>query len=183
MCDVLDVPRSTYYDSQNKTISKREQENIELTKEIVKIHKASDQRYGAPKIHYQLKKAGYVVGIKRVQRLMKESGIRSIIVKKFRPTPSKEKVVERENLLERDLSTQTNNEKWVGDITYINTVRNGWCYLASVMDLHSRMIIGYSFGRKMTTELVIKALENAYYTQQLNEGLIVVCNTHFPMLL
>src|SRR5690625_7809706 len=107
MCDVLDVPRSTYYDSQNKTISKREQENIERTEEIIKIHKASDQRYGAPKIHYQLKKAGYAVGIKRVQRLMREASIRSIVVKKFRPTPSIEKVVERENLLERDFSTQT----------------------------------------------------------------------------
>src|SRR5690625_1430517 len=145
MCDVLDVPRSTYYDSQDKTISKREQENIELTEEIIKIHKASDQRYGAPKIHDQLKKAGYTVGIKHVQRLMREAGIRSIIVKKFRPTPSKEKVVERDNLLERDFSTQTINEKWVGDISYINTLRDGWWYLASFMELLSMTIVGYCF--------------------------------------
>jgi len=172
MCDVLGVPRSTYYDSRNETISNREKENIELTGEIIKIHKDSQQRYGAPKIHYLLQKAGYSVGINRVQRLMKEAGIRSIIVKKFRPTPSKEKVVERDNLLERDFSTQTINEKWVGDITYINTLRDGWCYLASVMDLHSRKIVGYSFGRKMTTELVTKALENAYHTQKPDEPLI-----------
>lgn len=92
---------------------------------------------------------------------MKAAGIRSITVKKFRPTPSKEKVVERENILKRDFSTTTSNEKWVGDITYIYTLKDGWCYLASVMDLHSKKIIGYSFGRSMTTELVTKALENA----------------------
>src|SRR5699024_10331577 len=108
---------------------------------------------------------GYYVGLNRVQRLMKESGTRSITVKKFRPTRSKEKVAERDNLLARDFSTETINEKWVGDITYINTLRHGWCYLASVMDLHSKKIVGYSFGRKMSTELVIKALKNAYYTQ------------------
>src|SRR5690625_3788551 len=95
---------------------------------------------------------------------MREAGIRSIVVKKFRPTPSKEKVVERENFLERDFSTQTINEKWVGDITYINTLRHGWCYLASVMDLHSKKIVGYSFSRTMSTELIINALDNAYHT-------------------
>jgi len=69
---------------------------------------------------------------------MKEAGIPSIVVKKFRPTPSKEKVIERDNLLERDFLTKTINGKWVGDITYIHTLRDAWCYLASVMDLHSK---------------------------------------------
>src|SRR5690625_4113565 len=103
---------------------------------------------------------------------MKEAGIRSITMKKFCPTPSKEKVVERENILERDFSTKTINEKWVGDITYINTLRHGWCYLASVMDLHTKKIVGYSFASTMTNELMIKALENAYHTQKPSEGLI-----------
>ncbi|GEN29818.1 transposase InsO family protein [Cerasibacillus quisquiliarum] len=110
--------------------------------------------------------------MKRVQRLMKKAGLRSIIVKKFRPTSSKQKVVERENILKRDFSTKTLNEKWVDDITYIYTLKHGWCYLASVMDLHTKKIVGYSFSRKMTTELIIKALENAYHTQKPDEGLI-----------
>src|SRR5690606_25278400 len=110
--------------------------------------------------------------IKRVQRLMKKAGIRSITVKKFRPTSSKETIVERKNLLERDFTTQAINEKWVGDITYIYTLRDGWCYLASVMDLHTKKIVGYSFSRTMTTDLIIKALENAYHTQKPGEGLI-----------
>lgn len=112
---MLDVPRSTYYKSLTNTISNREQENRQLTKRIIEIHNESDQRYGAPKIHLLLEKEGYQVSLKRVQRLMKKANIRPITVKKFRPTPSKEKVVERENLLERDFSTKTINEKWVGD--------------------------------------------------------------------
>src|SRR5690625_2532725 len=151
MCDVVDVPRSTYYQSLNKTIANRERENNELTEEIIKIHEKSKKRYGAPKIHHELKKLGYIVDVKRVQRLMKKAGVRSIIVKKFRPTSSKEVIVERENLLKQDCSTQRINEKWVGDITYIHTLRDGWCYLASVMDLHTRKIVGYSFSRTMTT--------------------------------
>ena len=172
MCEVLDVPRSTYYQSLHKTVSDREQENNELTEQIVKIHKKSKKRYGAPKIHHELEKLGYTVSLKRVQRLMKKAGIRSIIVKKFRPTSNKQVIVERENLLKQDFSTQTINEKWVGDITYIHTLRDGWCYLASVMDLHTRKIVGYSFSCKMTTDLVIKALDNAYYTQKPSKGLI-----------
>ena len=99
---------------------------------------------------------------------MKKAGIRSIVVKKFRPTPSKDKVEERENIIKRNFSTTTINQKWVGDITYIYTLRDGWCYLASVLDLHSRKVIGYSFGRSMMTELV----ENAYVTQKANDGVV-----------
>src|SRR5699024_482791 len=172
MCDVLDVPRSTYYQSLNKTVSNRERENTELTKRIIDIHKERKQRYGAPKIHHILVEEGYHVSMKRVQRLMQKAGIRSITVKKFRPTQSKEKVVERENILNRDFTTETINEKWVGDITYIHTLRDGWCYLASVMDLHTKKIVGYSFSRTMTTELITKALENAYDMQKPDNGLI-----------
>ena len=172
MCEILDVPRSTYYQSLDKTISKREQENNELTEQIIEIHTASNKRYGAPKIHRKLQRKGYKVGIKRVQRLMKKAGIRSIVVKRFRPTPSKEKITERDNLLQRDFSTKSMNEKWVGDITHIYTLRHGWCYLASVMDLHTKKIVGYSFARSMTTDLITKALDNAYYSQKPAKGLI-----------
>jgi len=82
-------------------------------------------------------------------------------------------VKERENLLEQDFSTNSINEKWVSDITYIHTVKDGWCYLASVLDLHSKKVIGYSFSRTMTTDLVIQALANAYDTQTPERGLII----------
>ena len=172
MCETLDMPKSTYYQSLHKTESIRDRERREFTEKIIQIHEDSKKRYGAPKIHEILVKQGHKISINRVQRLMKKAGIQSIIVKKFRSTPSKEKVEERENILKRDFTTTAINQKWVGDITYIHTLRDGWCYLASVLDLHSRKVIGYSFGRSMTTELVEKALENAYVTQKPNDGVI-----------
>ena len=172
LCEVLDIPRSTYYDRLNKKESNRDRENRELTQRMIEIHKESKQRYGAPKIHHLLVQEGFQVSIKRVQRLMRKAGIQSIVTKKFRPTKCKEKVVERENVLKRDFSTTTMNEKWVGDITYIHTIKDGWCYLASIMDLHTKKIVGYSFSRSMTTGLISKALENAYQTQQPHDGLI-----------
>ena len=78
-----------------------------------------------------------------------------------------------DNLLKRDFTTQTINEKWVADITYIHTLKDGWCYLASVLDLHSKKIVGYSFSHSMTTELVIKAFDNAHSSQKPSEGLVL----------
>ncbi|MEQ6378786.1 IS3 family transposase, partial [Bacillaceae bacterium S4-13-56] len=125
MCDVLGVSKSTYYQTKQQVESNRDRENREITEKIKEIHEESKQRYGALKIYESLKKEGYNVSIKRVQRLMKKAGIRSIIVKKFRPTPSKEKVIERDNILKQDFHTTNLNQKWVGDITYINTLRDG----------------------------------------------------------
>ncbi|QTR72087.1 IS3-like element ISBce13 family transposase [Bacillus cytotoxicus] len=173
MCQTLGIARSSYYQSQHKTESKRSRENEELTKQIIQIHQDSRGRYGAPKIHQTLLEQGFQVSVKRVQRLMKKENIRSIILKKYKPHSSKSTIEERINLLEQDFSTTTINEKWVADITYIHTQKDGWCYLASVMDLHSKKIIGYSFSRNMTTNLVVKALENAYHTQRPQKGLIL----------
>ncbi|OLO37213.1 transposase [Alkalihalophilus pseudofirmus] len=172
LCDVLDIARSTYYQSSQPTESNRDRENQELTERIKEIHSESKGRYGAPKIHQMLMKEGTTVSLKRVKRLMKQANLRSIITRKFRPTPSKEMIVERESILNRDFTTKTINEKWVRDITYIYTLRDGWCYLASVMDLHSKKIVGYSFDRTMMTELVSKALENAYHTQKPKDGIV-----------
>ncbi|MCM3034340.1 IS3 family transposase, partial [Niallia sp. MER 6] len=105
MCEVLAVPRSSYYRSLEKTTSKRELENQELTQEIQRIHLESKARYGAPKIHKTLSNNGVCLSLKRVQRLMRKAGIRSITRKKYRPFPSKEKVVQLGNLLKRDFST------------------------------------------------------------------------------
>jgi putative transposase len=153
--------------------SNRDRENSKITKRIIQIHKERQQRYGAPKIHHLLQEEGFSISLKRVQRLMKKDDIRSIVKKKYRPYPSKERVVERENLLNQDFSTNTINEKWVADITYIHTLRDGWCYLASVMDLHTQKVVGYSFSRSMTTDIVVKALANACETQQPKNGLII----------
>lgn len=133
-------------------------ENESILERIKIIHAESKGRYGAPKVHEDLKMEGFNVSLKRVQRLMKAEGIRSIITKKYRPASSASQIEERDNLLEQDFETTTINEKWVVDITYIHMLRDGWCYLASVLDLHTKKIVGYSFSKSMTTELVLQAL-------------------------
>ncbi|WP_242847867.1 IS3 family transposase [Fervidicella metallireducens] len=161
MCEVLKVSRSSFYKYLHKTESKRSIENKMYVEEILNIYKESNGRYGAPKIHKVLREErGYAISLKRVQRIMKKLNIKSIIIKKLRPHSSKSRIEERENVLKRDFSTTTINEKWVTDITYIHTNKDGWCYLASVLDLHTKKIIGYAFSKTMDTELAIKAVEN-----------------------
>lgn len=105
---------------------------------------------------------------------MLSAGASSIIQKKYRPyTSKKEKIDDRENLLEQDFSTTTINEKWITDITFIHVLCEGWCYLASVFDLHSKKVIGYSFSSNMTTDIVVEVLENAYSTQGPSNELIL----------
>ena len=165
MCTVLGVARSTYYKSFDKTKSTRELENEELKSAIKRIYKENKGIYGAPRIHYILGIEGFNVSLKRVQRRMSELGLYAITVKKYKPHSSKKVAEGLENVLKRDFTTTSINEKWVGDITYIHTIKDGWCYLASVLDLYSKKIIGYAFDQRMTNDLVVKALKNAYYSQ------------------
>lgn len=173
MCRVLKMPKSTYYQSFHKQPNSYHVANEQLLEQIRIIHQESDGRYGAPKIFELLKQKGYTGTINRIQRIMKRAGIQSNITKKYRPTPTQKPVEERENILEQDFTTSNINEKWVADITYIHTIRHGWCYLASVLDLHTKKVIGHKFSRKMTTEIVLQALENAVQAQQPGPGLIV----------
>lgn len=172
MCRVLEIPRSTYYKFQDKTLCSRAIENKKYESEILAIYKKSCERYGAPKIHKVLTSQGYKISIKRVQRLMGRLNIMSVVIRQYKPYRSNTKITERKNILRRDFSTKAINEKWVGDITYIHTMKEGWCYLASVMDLHTRKIIGYSFSKAMDTTLIIAALKNAYKTQKPNGSVI-----------
>lgn len=149
----------------DKTKSAREVENEELKTAIIRIYKTNKGIYGAPRIHHILGTEGFDISLKRVQRRMIELGLCAITVKKYKPHSSKKVAEGLENFLKRDFTTTSINEKWVGDITYIHTITDGWCYLASVLDLHSRKIIGYAFGKRMTNDLVSKALKNAYYCQ------------------
>ena len=166
MCSILKVPRSSFYKHLKHQESNRSKENKVLKERILEIYNASKRRYGAPKIQQTLAAEGIKISVKRTYRLMKSLGIRSIIVKKFRPTSSKSKVESKENVLNRDFSTTNINQKWVTDITYIHTLKDGWCYLASVMDLFSKKIVGYSFSKNMTTELALQAVKNAVTSQR-----------------
>lgn len=173
MCKVLKVSRSSYYKYLLKQPSKRTLENQNIKKHIIDIHKESKNRYGAIKINKCLKLSGINISVKRTQRLMKSLGIKSIITKKYRPFSNKQKVQEKTNILKRDFTTTAINQKWVTDITYIHTIKDGWCYLASVMDLYSRKIIGYSMSKFIDTTLALQAVKNAIKLQKPAKPLIL----------
>lgn len=161
MCKVLKMNRSTYYKIRDRKPSKRALENQKLDQEILNIYYNTKRRYGAPKIHQTLLKNGYLVSLKRVQRRMTFLGIRSIVNKKHRYYSKTSSAERRGNLLEQDFKTTTINQKWCTDITYIHTIKDEWTYFASVMDLHSKKIIGWAYDTSMTAELAIKAVRNA----------------------
>ena len=173
MCEVLGIARSSYYKALTKSETPRAKEKEELKDVIHRIYDESKGRYGSPKIHKILtEKEGYKISEKRVQKLMREMNLDSITVKKYKHYSNKKVVEGLENVLKRDFSTKTINEKWVGDITYIHTLKDGWTYLASVLDLYSKKIIGYAYGKSMDNSLVLKALTNAYESQKPSEGVI-----------
>ena len=120
MCNVLGVARSTYYKSFDKSKSSRAVENEELKSAIIRIYKANKGIYGAPRIHHILKLKGFNVSLKRVQRRMTELGLCAITVKKYKPHSNKKVAEGLENVLKRDFTTTSINEKWVGDIIYIS---------------------------------------------------------------
>jgi hypothetical protein len=113
----------------------------------------SHKRYGAPKIREVLVKTYPRLSVNRVQRHMKALGIRSIVHKKYKPYKSEPVYELGENLLKRDFSTTKPNEKWVADITYVHTAQDGWCYLASVLDLHLQENCRILFFKTMTKTL------------------------------
>lgn len=173
MCKVLKIQRSTYYKRLNWKPSNRELDNQKLDEEIKTIYYDSKKRYGAPKIQKTLESNGRKVSLKRVQRRMIKLGLRSIVIKKYRHFSSNLKIDEKENLLNRDFSVTGINQKWCTDITYIHTLKDGWTYLASVMDFYSKKIIGWAYDTTMTAELAVKAIKNACLNVKQPEGIIL----------
>lgn len=174
LCSVLEVPRSSFYYYCKHNVSNRKLKDEFLKELIYRIWIDSYKRYGSPKITSVLAKVYNVhISVRKTQKLMKELKIASIIVKSYKPKKQKTEEGEFPNLLDRDFSTSGINEKWVSDITYIWTDECGWCYLATVLDLHSKRLVGWKFGKKMTVELVEEALENALTIRGLNKLLIL----------
>lgn len=174
MCKVLELPRSTYYKSIRRIISKRERENQHLDDCILQLFYDSKKRYGAPKLQQKLEEIfGIQVSLKRVQRRMNCLGIRSIVSRKYRHHSNNSPVSEKENILKQDFTASDINQKWCTDITYIHTEQDGWTYLASVMDFYSRRIIGWAYDVTMTAELALKALKNACLNVTNTEGIIL----------
>ena len=173
MCKVLGINRSTYYKVANKVDSARTIENQKLDADILAIYFATKRRYGAPKIHHELLNQCWNISLKKVQRQMAELGIHSIVIKKYHHYSSNKRVAEKDNILNQDFTATGINQKWCTDITYIHTQKDGWTYLASVMDLYNRKIIGWAYDINMSAELAIKAVKNACLNVSNPEGIVL----------
>ncbi len=172
MCLLLDVNRSTFYKNINKKETKREKEDRILKATIHDIYVKNKKKYTTQEVHRILLERGYFVSLKKVKKFMEKMKLYLCKRKKYKNSYEKYHNRSFENLLNRNFQTNNINEKWLGDITYIYIKNSGWCYLASVLELHTRKIIGYSLGKNMTTDLVIKSLERACRGKKSLKGLI-----------
>lgn len=173
VCLLLNLNRSSIYRCKQvkpKQISQREQHVINR---ICAIFKMSGQNYGSRRIQCALLAENIVIGRYKVRRIMRQQGLKTTWTRAFkRTTNSKHTMKVAENVLDQNFNPDAQNKAWVADITYIQTA-SGWLYLAAVMDLYSRKIVGYSLSSHMTADLVCTALQIALTTRQPTEGLIM----------
>jgi putative transposase len=172
MCSVLGVSASAYYDWECEQESLHERRDAELLALIRAIFARFRGRYGAPRIQRRLAGQGVRVSRKRVARLMREAGLRAKGARKYKATTdSNHALPVAPNLLERRFTVDEPNVAWVSDITYLWT-RQGWMYLAVIIDLFSRKVVGWSLRERMTAELVCEALDGALEQRRPPPGLI-----------
>lgn len=161
MCRMLNVTRSGYYAWSERQGSRRAQENQILSEQMVDIFEASRGTYGSPRMHEALLARGVEVSLNRVARLMSQLGLRARPKRKFKATTDSEHPFPiADNVLNRAFKTVEPDRVWVADMTYIWT-GEGWLYLAVVIDLFSRRVVGWSMADHMRTELVLTALDAA----------------------
>jgi len=172
MCRVLEVSRSGYYAWLKHPESKRYQDDKALSQDIYAIHQESFGTYGSPRVYRELKRRGKHLGENRIARLMRKDGLRAKTKRKFKvTTDSRHHFPVAPNLLNQEFTPDEPNQVWASDITYIWTAE-GWLYLAVVMDLFSRAIIGWSMSERMTQELVIDAFVMAIKQRNPPSGLL-----------
>ncbi len=161
MCRVFQVSCSGYYDWRNRPLSKRKKEDQTILRRIWQVHIDSKKNYGTIKIWKELNGLGDVVGKHRIARLRNQNGIETKRRKRFKVTTiSKNTKQVAPNLLDRKFKSERPNQVWVGDVTYIAT-RSGWLYLAVLLDLYSRKVIGWSMSERNNKQLVLNALNMA----------------------
>ena len=173
MCNWLSVSKSGFYAALRRCASKRSLSHQKLKLEIRAVHEKSRRRYGAPRVHAELRAHGETCGHNQVANLMREEGLRG--KKKSRrfkvTTMSSHNKAVAPNLLARsfDVSSRQMNTAWAGDITYLPT-REGWLYLAALIDLSSRRVVGWSLGSSLEETLTMNALKMALATRDLHDG-------------
>ncbi len=161
MCRALGVSRSGYYGWKKQPQGKRRKDEERLLMEIKESYRKSKGNYGSPRIADDLRDKGLCCGKNRVARIMKVNGIKAKTTKKFKATTnSKHNLPVAENLLKQDFTTASPNAVWVSDITYVSTLE-GWLYLAVIIDLYSRQVVGWAMSNRLTADFVIRALYQA----------------------
>jgi transposase InsO family protein len=173
-CELLEVSRAAYYAHRAGTGSSRQRTDQELTERIRQAHQASKGRYGAPRIHAQLRRQGHRHGRKRVARLMRAAGLHGRTPRRFKRTTIPDPTAAtRADLIRRDFAVNAAavNTRWCGDITYIPTWE-GWLYLATVIDIASRRVVGFALAEHLRTALVADALTNAVAARDPAPGVI-----------
>lgn len=172
MCRVLGVSRSGYYNRRKNGKSKREQEYERLLPIIKEVYVDSRGVYGSPRITAELRRRGESSNKKKVARIMKSEGIYAKTVRRYkRTTNSNHKCKIEENILKQNFVVKQPNKVWVSDITFIRT-REGWLYLAAILDLYSRRVVGWKADKHMYSDLVSDALLRALEERSVEDGLI-----------
>ena len=170
MCWLLKVSPSGYYAWRVRGESQRARDDRELLRSVRRIHAQSDGTYGSPRVHAQLRTEGRRCGRSRVARIMREARLKGCPRRRFR-VGSKSAPAKVGNLLNQEFSAPRANQRWASDITYIWT-RQGWLYLAVVMDLYSRRIVGWSMNRRLGRQVALDALHMALGRRQPDGELI-----------
>jgi transposase InsO family protein len=173
-CELLEVSRSAYYQHARGEQSTRDRTDAQLTEQIIAVHAASSGTYGAPRIHAELAAAGRRHSRKRVARRMREAGVAGRSPRRWKTTTIPDpNAGQRPDLVERDFTVDPGavDTRWCGDITYINTWE-GWLYLATVIDLASRRVVGWAVADHLKTDLVDAALSDALARRRPADGLV-----------
>jgi len=172
MCRLLEVSCSGFYAWRSRPASARQTSDLALGRLITTLFAEHKGRYGVRRIHAELIMTGHHVGYKRVQRLMKQLGLQSVHPRPYKRTTLASAPADHlVDLVLRDVHPPGPNQTWVGDITYIRTW-TGWAYLATVIDCHSRTVVGWAVADHMRTELIVDALDMAIKNRHPAPGVI-----------
>jgi putative transposase len=173
MCDVLEVSPAGYYAWRSRPESLRSSDNRDLLEDIQRVHRDNHGRYGSPRVHEELKAQGRGASRGRIERLMRHHGIRAIMARPRRAgtTDSRHDLPIAPNLLDRNFVADAPNRIWLADITYVETDQ-GWLYLAAILDLYSRRIVGWAMADHLRADLPLAALRMAISAQRPGAGLI-----------
>jgi transposase InsO family protein len=172
MCGVLDVSPSGYYAWRTRPVSAREMANRQLIEKIQAVHAASYETYGSPRVLCELRADGLTCSRNRVARLMRLYHIRAKQIRRYKVTTRRNRAHPvAPNVLKQDFEAERPDHKWLADITYIPT-RQGWLYLAAILDLYARRVVGWAMSHRLTSDLTLTALKMAIRQRRPAPGLI-----------